>query len=146
MASTNIASGMHGVRKSVPRIAVRIVVGLVAGSLLFWATAIVGTAQVPGPFTTNPGVLLILAVLAALAVVGGWRLPVIGMSAGAVMLVMLVIVLFAMLQQVSWSSASQVLNPFEAVGYGAVSAYPAMLAGALIAASSLRITADRRAG
>ncbi len=143
MASTNIASGMHGVRKSVPRIAVRIVVGLVAGSLLFWATAIVGTAQVPGPFTTNPGVLLILAVLAALAVVGGWRLPVIGMSAGAVMLV---IVLFAMLQQVSWSSASQVLNPFEAVGYGAVSAYPAMLAGALIAASSLRITADRRAG
>lgn len=143
MASTNIASGMHGVRKSVPRIAVRIVVGLVAGSLLFWATAIVGTAQVPGPFTTNPGVLPILAVLAALAVVGGWRLPVIGMSAGAVMLV---IVLFAMLQQVSWSSASQVLNPFEAVGYGAVSAYPAMLAGALIAASSLRITADRRAG
>lgn len=143
MASTNIASGMHGVRKSVPRIAVRIVVGLVAGSLLFWATAIVGTAQLPGPFTTNPGVLLILAVLAALAVVGGWRLPVIGMSTGAVMLV---IVLFAMLQQVSWSSASQVLNPFEAVGYGAVSAYPAMLAGALIAASSLRIAADRRAG
>lgn len=143
MASTNIASGMHGVRKSVPRVAVRIVVGLVAGSLLFWVTAIVGTAQVPGPFTTNPGVLLILAVLAALAVVGGWRLPVIGMSAGAVMLV---IVLFAMLQQVSWSSASQVLNPFEAVGYGAVSAYPAMLAGALNAASSLRITADRRAG
>lgn len=143
MASTNIASGMHGVRKSVPRIAVRIVVGLVAGSLLFWVTAIVGTVQVPGPFTTNPGVLLILAVLAALAVVGGWRLPVIGMSAGAVMLV---IVLFAMLQQVSWSSASQVLNPFEAVGYGAVSAYPAMLAGALIAASSLRIAADRRAG
>lgn len=143
MASTNIASGMHGVRKSVRRIAVRIVVGLVAGSLLFWATAIVGTAQLPGPFTTNPGVLLTLAVLAALAVVGGWRLPVIGMSAGAVMLV---IVLFAMLQQVSWSSASQVLNPFEAVGYGAVSAYPAMLAGALIAASSLRIAADRRAG
>lgn len=141
MASTNISSGMHGARMSVPRIAVGIVVGLVAGGILFWVTAIVGTAQIPGASTTNPVVLLILAVLAALAVIGGWRLPVVGMSAGVAIVV---IVLFAMLQQISWSSASQVLNPFEAIGYGAVSAYPAMLAAGLIGASSLRIVANRK--
>jgi hypothetical protein len=141
MATTNISDGTHHARSSVPRIAATIVLGVLAGGVLYYATAVVGTAQIAGGFTTNPVILLGLAVVAALVVAGGWRWPVVGLSAGAMMVV---VILFAIVQQVSWSSASQTLNPFEAIGYGAVSAYPAMLAAAMITASVLRRATDRK--
>ncbi|WP_144712702.1 hypothetical protein [Curtobacterium pusillum] len=113
-----------------------LLVGFVTGLVFEFATFLVATLDVPGPFTTHPLVLLLLAVLAALAVGCGWRWPAVGATAGVVALL---IVVFAVVQGVTWSTGTtRPFNPFDAVGFGAVSGYPAMIGAALVASSSLR--------
>lgn len=99
--------------------------------MIFYVAAVFGTAQVPGASTTSPLAVLGLAVVTAFSVAASWRWPSVGLVAGVVMLL---VVLFTVLQGVSWTTASQWLNPFEAVGFGDVSEYPTKIAAAILTA------------
>lgn len=140
MAATGISSGGHRTTHASLGVVVKIVLGILSGSALYYATAVVGTAQIPGAFVTHPIVLVLLAALAALSVAGGWRWPGVGLVAGGTIAL---IILFAVAQRIPWTSASQWLNPFESVGFGAVSGYPAMIAAILLTASTLRLASNR---
>jgi hypothetical protein len=118
------------------RITVALSLGVVTGVLFDFATFVAATMEVPGAFTTHPLVLLLLAAIAALAVGCGWRWPTLGATAGVVVLL---IVVFAVIQGVTWwTGATHPFNPLDAVGFGGVSGYPAMIGAALVTSAVLR--------
>jgi hypothetical protein len=128
---------------SIPGIALRVVIGVIVGAVTVYVTAFVATAPIPGNFTINPLTLLMLAIVASIAVVTGWRWPVVGVSAG---IVVLLVVGFAVVTHVAWLQAgANWLNPFNAIGFAAVSGYPAMMGAAMLTVSGLRLW-SRRAG
>lgn len=116
-----------------------VLLGVVTGAIAYYATVIIATARITGPFTMHPVVLLLLAVVAAVAVLIGWRWPAVGVTAGVAMLL---IIVFALVQRISWTSGTtQWLDPFDAVGFGTASGYPAMVGAVLVTASTLRVWA-----
>jgi hypothetical protein len=122
-------------RRSVHTV-VAILLGVLTGAIAYYATVIIATAQIAGAFTVHPVVLLLLAVVAAMAVLIGWRWPTAGATAGVAMLL---IIVFALVQRISWTSGTtQWLDPLDAIGFGTVSGYPAMVGAVLITASTLR--------
>ena len=68
----------------------------------------------------------------------GWRWPVVGLTAG---IVVLALVSFS-LTGLGWSP-SDWANPFNALAYGAWSAYPTMLGAVMITVSALRLRSRR---
>lgn len=127
----------EGLRLQRPsRIAARLGTGIVVGLGTVYVVAVVATAPFGGASTTNPLVLAGLAVVGVAAVVVGTRWPTVGATAGAVVLLVTV---FAVTQRISWTTGTtQWWSPTDAVGYAAVSAYPAVVGAVLLAASVLR--------
>lgn len=133
MVATGVPARTDARRRSVPRILASLVAGVVVGLLAYYLIVVAVTAPIPGDFVIHPLALLLTAVVGALAVVVGWRWPVVGLTAG---IVMLVLVAFAL--RLGWSSADW-LNPFNALAYGGWSGYPTLLGAVMITLSALTL-------
>lgn len=119
------------------KIAVSSILGVVTGVIVYYAIAVIATAQVPGSFTVNPLTLALIAAVGALVVAISWRWPVVGLTAG---LVIVVVVAAAVAARIGWSaSGSDWLNPFNAVAFGAASGYPVLIGAVMITVSALRL-------
>ncbi len=115
------------------RIAAWLGTGIVVGLVTVYAVAVIATAPLGGDSTTNPLVLAGLAVVGVAAVAVGTRWPAVGATAGAVVLLVTV---YAVTQRISWTTGTtRWWSPTDAVGYAAVSAYPAIVGAVLVAAS-----------
>lgn len=124
-------------RLSVSKIAVSLVLGVLTGVVVYYVIAVVATAQVPGNFTVNPLTLVLIALVGALVVAIAWRWPVVGLTAGAVIVLVVAAVVAA---RIGWSaSGSDWLNPFNAVAFGAASGYPALVGAVMASVSGLRL-------
>lgn len=137
MATTNGSVATRDVRRTVSRV----VVGVIGGIVAYYATAVVATAPIVGNFTVHPLLLALLAVVAALALLIGWRWPTVGVTAG---IVVFAIIVFALAQRLSWSDGTaQWLDPADTVGFGGASGCPAMVAAVLVTVSVLRLREGR---
>ena len=75
------------------------------------------------------------------AVVIAWRWPIVGLSAGT-LIVLVVVVMTAM--RFRWSSApSDWLDPLNTIPYGAVTAYPVILGAVMVMVSVLQLLPKR---
>ena len=89
----------------------------------------------------NPLTLAMLAIVGALAVAIGWYWPIVGLTAG---IVIITVVAFAVTGRMGWSpSSSDWLSPFNAVAFGAASGYPTIVGAAMVTASALRLSSRR---
>src|SRR4029453_2258322 len=112
-------------RLSVSKIAVSLLLGVLTGVVVYYVVAAVATAQVPGNFTVNPLTLALIALVGALVVAIAWRWPVVGLTAGVVIVLVVAAVVAA---RIGWSaSGSDWLNPFNAVAFGAAGGYPGLV-------------------
>ncbi|WP_345763457.1 hypothetical protein [Diaminobutyricibacter sp. McL0608] len=144
MVASDVPAEMSRTRRTFPRIVVSLGLGLVVGVSTYYVTAVAATAQIPGTFTINPLTLAMLAVVGALAVAIGWYWPVVGLTAG---IVIIAVVAFAVTGRMGWSSSSSDwLSPFNAVAFGAASGYPTIVGAAMVTASALRLRSRRTAG
>ncbi|MDK8172465.1 hypothetical protein QP735_07965 [Curtobacterium citreum] len=115
------------------RIAARLGTGVLVALVTEYLIAVIATAPLGGGSTTNSLVLAGLAVVGAAAVAVGTRWPAVGATAGTAVLLVPV---FAVWQRIPWTTGTtQWWSPTDAVGYSAVSAYPAIVGAALVAAS-----------
>lgn len=115
------------------RIAARLGTGIGVGLVTVYAVAVVATAPLAGDSATSPLALLGLAAVGAAAVAVGTRWPAVGATAGAAVLLVTV---FAVWQRIPWTTGTtRWWYPTDAVGYAAVSAYPALVGAVLVAAS-----------
>lgn len=139
MIATDARDQVSPTRARPLRVVGSLVLGVVVGLLASYLLVVAVTAPIlPGAFVIHPVSLLLTAVIAALSIVVGWRWPVVGLTAG---IVVLALVAFA-LTGLGWS-ASDWANPFNAVAYGAWSAYPTMLGAVLVTVSALRLRSRR---
>lgn len=124
-------------RLSVSRIAVSLVIGVITGIVVSYVIAVVATAQVPGNFTVNPVTLALIAIVGALAVAIAWRWPIVGLTAGVVIVLVVATVVAA---RIGWSAGgSHWLDPFNAVAFGAASGYPVLVGAVMTSVSALRL-------
>jgi hypothetical protein len=124
-------------RLSVSKIAVSLLLGVLTGVVVYYVIAVVATTQVPGNFTVNPLTLALIALVGALVVAIAWRWPVVGLTAGVVIVLVVAAVVAA---RIGWSgSGSDWLNPFNAVAFGAASGYPVLVGAVMASASGLRL-------
>lgn len=139
MIATEAPGQTTRTRPSAFRVAASLVLGAVVGLVAYYLIVVAVTAPIlPGRFVIHPVSLLLAAVVAALAVAVGWRWPVVGLTAG---IVVLALVSFS-LTGLGWSP-SDWANPFNALAYGAWSAYPTMLGAVMITVSALRLRSRR---
>lgn len=137
MVASSVTAETSGSRRTFPRIVVSLGLGLVVGALTYYVTAVVATAQIPGNFTINPLTLVMIALVGALVVAIGWYWPVVGLTAG---IVILAVVAFAVTSRLAWSAnSSDWLSPFNAVAFGAASGYPTIVGGVMVTASARRL-------
>jgi hypothetical protein len=106
----------------------------VTGLLAYYLVVVAVAAPIPGDFVIHPVALLLTAVVGALAIAVGWRWPMVGLTAGIVILALVAFALTGM----GWSR-SDWLNPFDALAYGAWSGYPTLLGAAMVTVSALRL-------
>ena len=143
MVASDVPAETSGTRRAFARIVVSLGLGLVVGVLTYYVTAVAATAQIPGNFTINPLTLAMIAVVGALVVAIGWYWPVVGLTAG---IVILAVVAFAVTGRMGWSStSSDWLSPFNAVAFGAASGYPTIVGAVMVTASALRLRSRRTA-
>lgn len=124
-------------RLSGSKIAVSLVLGALTGVVVYYVIAVVATAQIPGTFTVNPLTLALIALVGALVVAIAWRWPVVGLTAGVVIVLVVAAVVAARIG--SSGSASDWLNPFNAVAFGAASGYPVLIGAVMASVSALRL-------
>jgi hypothetical protein len=136
VASDSPAESGHA-RLSVSNIAVSLVLGVLTGVVVYYVIAVVATAQVPGPFTVHPLTLALIAIVGALVVAIAWRWPVVGLTAGVVIVL---VVAAVVADRIGWSaSGSDWLDPFNAVAFGAASGYPVLVGAVMASVSGLRL-------
>lgn len=138
MVATDVPAQTSGTRPSVRRVVASLVLGVVVGLLAYYLIAVAANAPIPGNFVIHPLVLLMIAAVGALATVVGWRWPVVGLTAGVVIVAL---VAFA-LSGLGWSR-SDWLNPFNALAFGAWSGYPTLLGAVMITLPALRLRTRR---
>jgi hypothetical protein len=124
-------------RLSGSKIAVSLVLGVLTGVVVYYVIAVVATAQVPGNFTVNPLTLALFAVVGAVVVAIAWRWPVVGLTAGVVIVLVVAVVVAARIG--GSGSSSDWLNPFNAVAFGAASGYPVLVGAVMASVSALRL-------
>ncbi|MDQ0894143.1 hypothetical protein [Agromyces ramosus] len=124
-------------RLSGSKIAVSLVLGVVTGVVVYYVIAVVATAQAPGNFTVNPLTLALIALVGALVVAIAWRWPVVGLTAGVVIVLVVAAVVAARIG--SSGLGSDWLNPFNAVAFGAASGYPVLVGAVMASVSALRL-------
>lgn len=122
-------------------VALSLLAGVSIGVLLVYATSLAANLPVPSGYTVHPLTLFLLAVVAAGAVLVGWWRPVVGLVAGATVLL---VVAWAVTSGIRWvSGPSTWIDPVSAVGFATVSGYPAMIGAALVTASAARLSTAR---
>ena len=126
-------------RLSGSKIAVSLVLGVLTGVVVYYVIAVVATAHVPGNFTVNPLTLALIALVGALVVAIAWRWPVVGLTAGVVIVLVVAAVVAARIGSSGSGSGSDWLNPFNAVAFGAASGYPALIGAVMASVSALRL-------
>ncbi|TFD23246.1 hypothetical protein E3T27_15500 [Cryobacterium lyxosi] len=131
---------MSRTRRTVPRIIASLGLGLVVGALTYYVTAVVAAVQVSGNFTNNSLTLAIVAIVGALAVAVGWRWPIVGLTAG---IVIIAVVVWAVTGRMGWSPSNGALNPYNAVAFGALSVAPTLVGAMIVTASALRLRSRR---
>jgi hypothetical protein len=124
-------------RLSGSKIAVSLVLGVLTGVVVYYVIAVVATAHVPGNFTVNPLTLALFAVVGAVVVAIAWRWPVVGLTAGVVIVLVVAVVVAARIG--GSGSSSDWLNPFNAVAFGAASGYPVLVGAVMASVSALRL-------
>lgn len=123
-------------RRPIARTVSLVLVGLVAGAVLYYVTAVGAALGMSSGFSAKPVSLVLVAAVGVVAVVVGWLWRTVGMVAGVVVLL---VVMFAIVERLSWSSsAGDWASPTNAIALGAVSGYPAMLGAVLVTVSALR--------
>lgn len=128
---------------STVRVILSVLIGVLTGALIYYLTVLVVTTPIPGEYGVHPMMLALTAVVGALVVGVSWRWPVVGLTAGVVILAIAVI---AIVGRLGWSSSSAPwLSPFDAVAVGALNGSPALIGGVAVALSALRLF-SRRAG
>ena len=115
-------------KSTVLLLVVHALVGIVTGMLLLYLVSVAANIPGGGGFTVPPVALIALAVVGGATVVIGSRWPTVGLVAG---LVILLLVVFAITSRIGWIS-SDWLNPFNAIGFGAASGYPALVGAVLV--------------
>jgi hypothetical protein len=124
-------------RLSGSKIAVSLVLGVLTGVVVYYVIAVVATAQVPGNFTFSPLTLALIALVGALVVAVAWRWPVVGLTAGVLIVLLVAVVVAARIG--GSGSSSDWLNPFNAVAFGAASGYPVLVGAVMASVSALRL-------
>ena len=124
-------------RLSGSKIAVSLVLGVLTGVVVYYVIAVVATAHVPGNFTVNPLTLALFAVVGAVVVAIAWRWPVVGLTAGVVIVLVVAVVVAARIG--GSGSSSDWLNPFNVVAFGAASGYPVLVGAVMASVSALRL-------
>lgn len=137
MVASDSPAELGHARLSVSKTAVSLVLGVLTGVVVYYVIAVVATAQVPGNFTVNPLTLALIAFVGALVVAIAWRWPVVGLTAGVVIVLVVAAVVAA---RIGWSgSGSDWLDPFNAVAFGAASGYPVLVGAVMASVSGLRL-------
>ncbi|TFD76578.1 hypothetical protein E3T53_13330 [Cryobacterium psychrophilum] len=131
---------MSGTGRAFLRIVVSLGIGLVVGALTYYVTAVVAALQISGNFTNNPLMLATVAIVGALAVAVGWRWPIVGLTAG---IVIIAVVACAVTGRMGWSPSNGALNPYNAVAFGAMSVAPTIVGATMVAASALKLRSRR---
>lgn len=122
-------------RRPIARTVSLVLVGLVAGAVLYYVTAVGAALGMSSGFSANPMSFVLVAAAGVVAVVVGWRWRTVGITAGVVVLL---VVAFAIVERLSWSSsAGDWASATNAVALGAVTGYPAMLGAVLVTISAL---------
>lgn len=86
--------------------------------------------------------LISLGLVAVAVALTGWRWPVLGLTAGLIILAMVAV---AIASRVGWVSNGSPFDPFNAIAFASVSAYPTLMGATAITVSALRLR-DRRRG
>ncbi|MDP4332440.1 hypothetical protein Q7F20_03595 [Curtobacterium sp. A7_M15] len=135
MTASEVHPASQSGRRTMPAAVGLAVLGALVGVVGSYVTAVAGSVQSPGSPGVKPMTLLLLAVVAAAAVVIGWRWRIVGIVAG---IVMLALVAFAFIDQLAWSSAPGAWsNPANAIAYGAASGYPTLIGAAMLTSALL---------
>jgi hypothetical protein len=125
------------------KIAVSVVLGVLTGIAAYYVIAVVANVQIPGNFRVNPLTLALIALVGALVVAVAWRWPVVGLTAGAAIILVVAAVVAG---RIAWLAAgAHWLDPFNAVAFGAASGYPVLIGAVMATVSGLRLR-SRRAG
>lgn len=115
--------------------------GVDAGVVVIYLVAVASTVRVPEDFTFSPLALALTALVGVGAVAIAWRWPVIGLTAGLVIVLVVVAMVTARFR---WSSASSDwLDPMNSIPYAAVSAYPRLVGSVMVTVSVLQLLPKR---
>lgn len=139
MVESDVPAQMSGTRRTFPRIVVSLGLGFVVGILTYYFTAVAATV-IPLGWTIEPLTLAMIAIVGALAVAIGWRWPIVGVTAG---LVVIAVVAWAVNGRMAWSPSNGALNPYNAVGFGAVNVAPTIVGAMMVTVSTLRLRSRR---
>lgn len=117
-------------------IGARLLLGLVVGVLIFYAASVASAFLTAGGIGTAYVATTAVAVLAGVTVFVGWRWPIVGLTAG---ILILACVLFAGITGISTGApASPWLDLPGVLGHGAASGYPSIIGVVLVCSSIIR--------
>lgn len=120
----------------------RLLAGVGVGLLTLYATALAANLYWGGGYSIHPLSLVCLAAVGVGTVLVSWRWSVVGLIAG---LTILAVVVVAVSAGIGWvSSSSAPADPFNAVGFSAVSGYPTLVGVMMVTISGLRLKAGAR--
>lgn len=141
MVASDVPAEMSGTRRTFLRIVVSLGLGLVVGALIYYFTAVAATAQFPGNFSINPLTLAMTAIVGALGVAVGWHWPIVGLTAGIVIITVVAwAVTWVLTGRAVYSPANASgMSPLNAVAFGAVSVAPIIVGATMVTVSTLRL-------
>lgn len=145
MVSSEVPAEMSGTRSTFLRTVVSLGLGIVVGVSTYYVAVLAVTAPLSGNLTINPLTLAMSALVGALAVAIGWHRPLVGLTAG---IVIIAVVAWA----VTWVASGRIvyspanasgMSPFNAVAFGAVSVVPIIVGATMATVSALRLHSPR---
>lgn len=142
MVASDVSTGVSGRPRALGPTLASIGVGVVVGVSADYAIAIAASARIPGEFSMHPLTLTMIAVVGAVAVATAWRWPVVGLTAG---IVVLGLVAVAVSGRIGWTPYSyDWWSPFNAVAFGGASGYPTIIGGTMITTGALGLRRKQR--
>lgn len=133
IAAENSRGRVH--RGRVPR-GVQALLGLAAGALIYYAAAVAWAVLTVGGFGAGSLATIAISILAGLTVFVGWRWPIVGLTAG---ILILAFEMFAGLAGISSGPpASLWQDVLGVLGHGAASGYPSIVGVVLVCSSIVR--------
>ncbi len=115
---------------------VQALLGVAAGVLIYYATAVAWVVLTMGGFGSGPWARIAISIVAGLSVFVGWRWPIVGLTAG---ILIVAFVLFAGLTGISSGPPASLLQDVPGIlGHGAASGYPSTLGVVLVCSAIVR--------